>query len=298
MERMQDWEIALQSHKGNRKYVSLSLATVRDHQGKLSGWRWLLRDITTRKQTEEQMRSIQLQNMQLQEAAKLKSHFLAIVSHELRTPMNAILGFSQLLLRNPYHQLAPQARSMVERILDSGRHLLTLIDEMLDLTRLEGGRLELTLEQFKLADLVTAVTEELRCLAEQKNLTLDVYIKLENPIVINDSSRVRQILVNLVANAIKFTNTGGICVEVLEEQDQVALVVKDTGIGIPEADLEHIFKEFRQVNQSITRQHGGTGLGLAIADQLVQLMKGTIKVESKLGEGSTFRVELPRQVKQ
>lgn len=119
---------------------------------------------------------------------------------------------------------------------------------------------------------------------------------MQNPNVINDSDRVRQILVNLLSNAIKFTDIGKVNVEVLEIQERVMLLVKDTGIGISEVDLKNIFQEFRQVNQCLTRKHGGTGLGLAIVDQLVRLMKGSITVESKFGEGSTFRVELPRVV--
>lgn len=256
----------------------------------------MVRDITARKQAEEQLRAMKLENLQLQEATRLKSQFLAFMSHELRTPMNAILGFSQLLLRHPYNQFPPQARNMVERILSSARRLLVLIEDILDFSKLEAGRLELNLTEFNLADLVTKTVEELNCLAQQKHLALDVYINLQNPNVINDSDRVRQILVNLLSNAIKFTDIGKVNVEVLEIQERVMLLVKDTGIGISEADLKNIFQEFRQVNQCLTRKQGGTGLGLAIVDQLVRLMKGSITVESKLGEGSTFRVELPRVV--
>lgn len=185
---------------------------------------------------------------------------------------------------------------MVERILSSAKRLLVLIEDILDFSKLEAGRLELNLTEFNLADLVTKTVEELNCLAQQKHLALDVYINLQNPNVINDSDRVRQILVNLLSNAIKFTDIGKVNVEVLEIQERVMLLVKDTGIGISEADLKNIFQEFRQVNQCLTRKHGGTGLGLAIVDQFVRLMQGSITVESKLGEGSTFRVELPRVV--
>lgn len=296
IKQIQDWEIHMQTREGGEFDAAISVTTVCDREGNTKGWRWLVRDITVRKQAEAQLRAIKLENLQLQETTRLKSQFLAVMSHELRTPMNAILGFSQLLLRHPYNQFPPQARNMVERILSSARRLLSLIEDILDFSKLEAGRLELNLEEFNLAELVTTTVEELNCLTQQKHLALNVDINLQNPHIINDSDRIRQILVNLLSNAIKFTDIGNVNVEVLEIQERVMLIVKDTGIGISEADLKNIFQEFRQVNQCLTRKHGGTGLGLAIVDQLVRLMKGSITVESKLGEGSTFRVELPRVV--
>ncbi len=296
IKQIQDWEIHMLTREHTEFDAAISITTMCDREGHPKGWRWLIRDITARKQAEEQLQAIRNENLQLQEATRLKSQFLAVMSHELRTPMNAILGFSQLLLRHPYNQFPPQARSMVERILSSARRLLTLIEDILDFSKLEAGRLELNLEELNLAELVTTTVEELHCLAQQKNLTVNVYINVKNPQIINDSDRVRQILVNLLSNAIKFTDIGHVNVEVLEIQDRVMLIVKDTGIGISEADLKNIFQEFRQLNQCLTRKHGGTGLGLAIVDQLIRLMKGSITVESKLAEGSTFRIELPRVV--
>jgi len=297
LDRVQEWEVRLKPRDGSDFDAALSVVTVRDAKGKPVSWRWQLRDITVRKQTEEQIRKIQLQNLQLQEAERVKSQFLAIMSHELRTPMNAIIGFSQLLLRHPHYQLAPKQVNMVERILNGGRHLLTLIDDILSFSKLESGALKLNLEELNLVELITTTAEELRCLTEQKNLDLQANLSLHNPQVVNDSTRLRQILVNLLSNAIKFTESGSVFLEVWELSDErVAIAVKDTGIGIPQDDLEHIFLEFRQVNQTITRSHGGTGLGLAITHRLVAVMKGTIKVESQLGQGSTFRVELPRRV--
>lgn len=295
---MQEWEVRIAPREHTTFDAALTVSTVRNWQGRLLGWRWLLRDITARKQAEEQMRNMQLQNRQLQETARLKSHFLAIMSHELRSPMNAIIGFSQLLLRQSHDSLNKSQKNMVERILNSGRHLLTLIDDILDFSKIEAGRLELKLEEFNLAELVTATTEELRSLAEQKKLALQVHLNLQNHYIVNDSSRLRQILVNLLSNAIKFTDSGSVQLEVWElPSDRLAIVVKDTGIGIAETDTEHIFEEFRQLNQTLTRKHGGTGLGLAITNRLVRMMQGTITVESKVGQGSTFRVELPRQVR-
>ncbi|WP_250122786.1 ATP-binding protein [Chroococcidiopsis sp. CCMEE 29] len=294
---MQEWEIHLQPRDSEVFDAALTISTVRDWQGNSAGWRWLLRDVTARKQAEEKIRNIQLQNLQLQEAARLKSQFLAIMSHELRSPMNAIIGFSQLLLRQP-QPLAKSQESMVERILNSGKHLLKLIEDVLDFSKLEVGQLQLQLEELNLAELVTTTTEQLYSLVEQKSLAFQVNLNLQNPYIVNDSDRLRQVLVNLLSNAIKFTDSGSVQVDVWElPSNGIALAVKDTGIGIAEADIEQIFLEFQQVNQTLTRKHGGTGLGLAIVDRLVRMMQGNISVESQLGEGSTFRIELPRQVR-
>ncbi len=246
---------------------------------------------------ESQRQQLQIQNVQLLEAARLKSQFLATMSHELRTPMNAVIGFSQLLLRQRQHPLSSQQADMLERILSNGKHLLALINEILDLSKIESGRLDLKLEAFNVASLVRSTCEELRSLAQEKHLTLHVIADLQNTNVINDSVRLRQVLVNLISNAIKFTETGSVQVEVQElSLDRLAILVKDTGIGISPEELEHIFEEFRQIDQTTTRKYPGTGLGLAITKSLVQLMQGTIAVESQLEHGSTFRIELPRAV--
>lgn len=246
---------------------------------------------------ENQRQQIQLQNLQLLEAAKLKSQFLATMSHELRTPMNSVIGFSQLLLRQRLESLTSKQADMVERILNNGKHLLALIDDILDHTKIEAGRLELKLEELNLAELVRATVEELRSLALQKQLGLDVEIELQNPYVVNDSGRLRQVLVNLISNAIKFTETGNVWVKVYEQSpDRLVVTVKDTGIGIAPENLEHIFEAFRQVDQALAKKHYGTGLGLAITTSLLELMKGEISVDSQLGQGSTFLVEFPRQV--
>ncbi|HEY9637134.1 MAG TPA: ATP-binding protein [Coleofasciculaceae cyanobacterium] len=247
---------------------------------------------------ENQRQQLQLQNLQLLEAARLKSQFLATMSHELRTPMNAVIGFSQLLLRQRTNSLTSQQVDMMERIHSNGKHLLTLINEILDLSKIEAGRLELKLEAFNLVALIQATINELRSLADEKHLTLQVHTNLQNPNVINDSARLRQILVNLLSNAIKFTESGSVQVDIKEiSPDRLMITIKDTGIGIAEKDLEHIFEEFRQLDQTTTRKYSGTGLGLAITKSLIELMQGTIEVESQLGQGSTFRLELPRQVK-
>ncbi|NES83093.1 MAG: histidine kinase, partial [Moorea sp. SIO2B7] len=191
-----------------------------------------------------------------------------------------------------------QQADIMERIVNNAQHLLTLIKDMIDLSKIEAVCLELTLESLHLDRLIKETINEFRCLAAQKDLGLYIQTNLKNPIVINDSLRLRQILVNLVSNGIKFTEMGRVEVVVKEiSTDWLMLTVRDTGIGIAENDLEHIFEEFQQIDQTTTRKYSGTGLGLAITESLVKLMQGTITVESKLGKGSTFHVKFPRRVK-
>ncbi|AFY83513.1 PAS domain S-box protein [Oscillatoria acuminata] len=246
---------------------------------------------------EAKRQQIERQNSQLREASRLKSEFLATMSHELRTPMNSILGFSQVLLRGRRHPLAPQQKQMVERILNNGKHLLALIDDILDLSKIEAGHSELKLEKFELDLLVSATCEELRIFAQHKNLTLQFNSHLEDPVVVGDRLRLRQVVTNLISNAVKFTASGGVEVSVSSPSpDWVEILVKDTGIGIPPEQLNHIFEAFRQGDQTTTREYSGTGLGLAICDSLVRLMKGTISVKSQLNEGSTFSIQIPRVI--
>lgn len=249
------------------------------------------------RELEHQRQQIQLQNLKLIEATQLKSQFLATMSHELRTPMNAITGFSQLLLRQRHSQLDPKQTDMVERILSNGKNLLTLINDILDLSKIEAGRLELNLEAFDLPELVTETVAELQSLADQKNLPVELQVNLADPRVVNDRLRLRQILINLLSNAIKFTEAGRVvvCLETLKP-DQIEITVEDNGIGIDQTHLKNIFSEFWQVDQTTTRRYAGTGLGLAITARLVRMMQGTISVQSQLGEGSRFRIEVPRQV--
>jgi PAS domain S-box-containing protein len=251
--------------------------------------------IRQNQELENQRQQIELQNLKLTEAAQLKSQFLATMSHELRTPMNAIMGFSQLLLRQK--SLGSQPAEMVNRILNNSKSLLALINDILDLSKIEAGRLKLKLTRFNLSSLLLSTTEEVRSLADQKNLILRSESHLTNPWVVNDRDRVRQVLNNLLSNAIKFTDTGRVEVTIRElAPDQIIISVQDTGVGIAQTELEHIFEEFRQVDQSIARKHPGTGLGLAITKWLVHMMQGSISVESQVRQGSTFSVELPREV--
>jgi signal transduction histidine kinase len=203
--RVQEWELVLCSRDGEPFDAALTVETVRIPVGEATALRWLVRDITLRKQAEEQLRQVQLQNLQLLEADRLRSQFMATISHELRTPMNAILGFSELLLRQFHRRHDVQLIPMVEPIFRNGRHLLTLIEEMLDFSKLKAERLELQAEPFDLVEFVTQTVEELRPLASQKALNLAVKSPESHLSITNDPTRLRQVMINLLSNAIKFT---------------------------------------------------------------------------------------------
>ena len=245
---------------------------------------------------ERQQQQIKLQNIQLQEAYNLKSEFLATMSHELRTPMNAIMGFSQLLLRQYPDPLSLQQQNLIQRIFNNSKNLLDMINEMLDFSKIEAGKLNLNLQKFDLNNLISLTVEELRSLALQKQLNLVTDIKLTDRFLVQDSNFIKRTLINLLSNAIKFTEKGEVTVKAWEIDELcIALAVTDTGVGIAPEDLDKIFQAFRQVDQSFTRQHAGTGLGLAITDSLVKMIGGKISVQSELGRGSTFTVEIPRK---
>lgn len=254
------------------------------------------------RELERQRQYIYRQNLRLQEVSRLKSEFLATMSHELRTPLNAIIGFSQILLSKTKDLIGDQQRNMLERVLANGRNLLELINDILALSKIEAGRLNLEITETNLADLVTNTAEELRALATQKSLSLNVEINLTSPVVFNDEMRLRQILANLLSNAIKFTDSGWVQVQVLDrtdplaKKDEILISVADTGCGISATEQAYIFDPFHQADQKVTRKHSGTGLGLAITHSLVSMMGGNITLQSDINAGSVFRVTLPRKV--
>jgi signal transduction histidine kinase len=252
--------------------------------------------IEQHQELEQQRQQIYEQNLELIQAAALKSRFLATISHELRTPLNAILGFSQMLLRPSKGTLSDKQTDMVQRIFSNGKNLLDMLNEVLDFSRIEANRLDLKPESFNLQSLITTTVDEMRSLAVLKQLTLSTEVNLQNALVLNDPVRLRQVLVNLLSNAIKFTNMGRVWVDTQEiGSDRLSISVHDTGIGIVPEHRDYIFEAFRQVDQTTTRKHAGTGLGLAITHSLVQMMGGTITLKSQVGQGSTFVIELPRE---
>ena len=252
--------------------------------------------VSKNRELEKQQEQIKLQNIRLQESYNLKSEFLATMSHELRTPMNAIMGFSQLLLRQYPDPLSDQQENLVRRIFNNSNNLLDMINEMLDFSKIEAGKLELNPQRFDISYSIKLTVEELRSLTMPKKLDLTVEIDLEDSFVVQDSSFIKRVLVNLIGNAIKFTELGQIKVKAWEENPyQIAISVIDTGIGIAPEDLKKIFQAFRQGDQSFSRHHSGTGLGLAISDSLVKMMGGKIQVQSVLERGTTFTIQIPRR---
>lgn len=249
---------------------------------------------------ERQRRHIEDQNLRLLESYRVKSEFLATMSHELRTPLNAILGFSQILESQAKGNLTTHQAEMVKRIFTNGQNLLNLVNDILDLSRLEAHRLTLSPTTVNMHGLVRGVLSDLQSLAEGKALTLEHDLTLANPLVHHDEHRLRQVLTNLVSNAVKFSDSGYVRVAATEagpeQPDHIIITVADTGIGIAADHLAHIFEAFRQVDQTLRRRRPGTGLGLAIVHSLVTIMGGTIAVESQVGRGSVFTVTLPRKI--
>jgi len=241
-------------------------------------------------------REIADKSEQLAQASEHKSQFLANMSHELRTPLNAILGYTELMVDGIYGELPPRAAGVLERVQNNGKHLLALINDVLDLAKIEAGQLTLTLEDFAMPDVVQSVVSATEGLANTKGLKFTADIMPGLPPGHGDARRLSQVLLNLVGNAVKFTDTGEVAIGAMAENGNFVLTVRDTGPGIAAADQDKIFGEFQQVDNSNTRKKGGTGLGLAISKRMVEMHGGTISVESEVGQGATFRVVLPIRV--
>ena len=218
------------------------------------------------------------------------------MSHELRTPLNAILGYTELILDNIYGEVPDKIREVLERLDKNGRHLLSLINDVLDLSKIEAGQLILALAEYSMADVIQTVITSVGALAAEKNLKLNVSVPADLKIGKGDQQRIAQVLLNLVGNAIKFTEQGEVRVEVGVSNETFSISVSDTGPGISKADQEKIFEEFQQADGSSTREKGGTGLGLSIAKKIVEMHGGQIWVESTLGKGSNFKFTLPIRV--
>jgi len=239
---------------------------------------------------------LQKLNRQLQQASDAKSNFLANMSHELRTPMNAILGFVEMVLDEIYGEIPPHLKEPLTDVQTNGRHLLRLINDVLDLSKIEAGRMELVLADYSVQDMVETVRSSLQSLAREKGLQLIAAAPDDIPLAFGDGKRITQCLMNLVGNALKFSKHGHVALSVEQQGTNLLCRVSDTGIGIPEGELENIFTEFQQLDTAITREYSGTGLGLNITKKFVEMHGGRIWAESELGKGSTFFFTIPLRV--
>jgi len=227
-------------------------------------------------------------------ADRLKSAFLATMSHELRTPLNSIIGFTGILLQEMVGPLNPEQKKQMGMVRTSSNHLLELINDVLDLSKIEAGQLQVAHEPVDLKAAALKVTESLRPLAQKKGLALHCEVPGALGLLVSDRRRVEQILTNLMGNAIKFTEKGEVTLRVAPAGQDMRIDVTDTGIGIDRADLERLFQPFFQIDTGLTRKYGGTGLGLSICKRLTELLGGRIWAESAPGQGSTFTFLLPR----
>jgi PAS domain S-box-containing protein len=241
----------------------------------------------------EQNTRLQWQSRELEKANRLKSEFLASMSHELRTPINALIGYASLMLDRIYGDLTPRQEEGLTRIQGAAQHLLALINDILDLAKIEAGRMPLHLDDVKLGDIITEISQQIEPLVKKKKLTYQVELPSSDLLLHTDRTKVKQILLNLLSNAVKFTHQGGVWLNVSKDEEDLRFDVRDTGIGIRETDLESIWEDFRQVDQSRTREFGGTGLGLSITRKLVDALGGHVFAQSTFGKGSTFTVILP-----
>jgi signal transduction histidine kinase len=247
----------------------------------------------------EQNELLRRQHIALEQASALKSQFLANMSHEFRTPLNAILGYTHMLLNNVSGQVTDPQRKSLSRIDSNARHLLALINDILDITRIEAGRMPLNVATFRVADLVNEVMSELEPIIRRSNLQVSSKVRGTVPSLKTDRQKVKQVVLNLLSNALKFTPAGSVTILATNDakRREVCIAVRDTGVGIGRSDQAKVFEDFRQLDSSPARGYGGTGLGLSICRRLSQMLGGTIELDSELGKGSTFTLRLPAKAR-
>ncbi|HEX6564724.1 MAG TPA: PAS domain-containing sensor histidine kinase [Chthoniobacterales bacterium] len=276
---------------GERFWATVTMTRVLDHDGRLLGFSKVTRDRTERRKMEL---ALQDKNIELQKMVEARDLFLANMSHELRTPLNGIIGFAEFLADGKPGPVSAKQKEYLEDILHSGKHLLHVINDVLDIAKVEAGKMELLPEPFSIAKAIHDVYAALELTAQKKQLQITIQLDPDFDEVTVDRNRFKQVLYNLFSNAVKFTDEGG-SVEVVStkiDQDRFRLVVADTGIGIKSEDLKRLFKQFEQLSPG-QRRGQGTGLGLALTRRIVELQSGTIDVESEFGKGTKFTVVLP-----
>src|SRR5262245_44694715 len=243
----------------------------------------------------QQNELLRRQAIELEQASALKSQFLANMSHEFRTPLNAMLGYTSMLLQGVAGPIEPPVKRQLGRIESNGRHLLTIINEILDISRIEAGRMPLQMSKFRIPELVSEVKSELEPIILRSKLGVTLSLPKDLPSLVSDRQKVKQIVLNLLSNSLKFTHHGGVRIGARTNSNDrtMTLSVSDTGIGIAPLDQDKIFEDFRQLDNSPTRAYGGTGLGLSICRRLAQMIDGRITLQSEVGKGSTFTLTLP-----
>lgn len=304
------FEAEYKRRDGSRFWVSVSGKAIRDEKGKVLHYEGTVEDITAQKLAEQELATyrdhlerlvkertaeLEMAKERAEAADRIKSAFLATMSHELRTPLNSIIGFTGIILQGIVGPLNDEQKKQLGMVRGSAQHLLSLINDVLDISKIEAGQLQITHEDFDLREALEKTVASVRPLAEKKGLTLSCTISDGIDMIPADRRRVEQVLLNLISNAVKFTEQGSVMVECKSDGDRVRISVTDTGIGIRPEDLDTIFQDFRQVDSGMTRKYEGTGLGLSISKRLVNLMGGQIQVESRWGSGSTFSFSLPRE---
>jgi len=328
--RITNYETRLKTREGRVLDVSLTISQLRDGLGNIIGTVGISRDITEIKKKREELLALNKKlhettqaleaaranlekkveertrelrdaneklidsNIKIKEADRLKSEFMANMSHELRTPLNAIIGFSELLLDGIDGEINDLQKVDITHINESGVHLLGIINDILDLSKIEAGKMELVREEVDLNAVIAGVASVAKTLIKGKDIKLSTQIDEKLPSIVADGKRLKQIILNLISNAAKFTEEGEIAIKAAtSENGFFTISVSDTGIGIREGDMPKVFEKFRQIDMSSTRNKGGTGLGMAITKKLVELHGGTISLTSKVGVGTTFSVKLP-----
>ena len=281
---------------GGRFWANVVITAVRDETGKLVGFAKVTRDLTERRNAELKAQE-DARRVAVSETANVaKSEFLTAMSHELRTPLNAIGGYTELLTLGLGGPTTPEQLDYLERIRRSQQHLIGIISDLLNFSRIEAGTLTYDIKHLSLKEVIEGVVPLIEPQAAAKEIALKMDTTTHDCLVLGDRAKVDQILLNLLSNAIQFTNSNGtVTVECKESGNTASIAVVDTGVGIPTDKLDAIFEPFVQLGRSLSSAHEGTGLGLAISRELARAMKGNLTVTSKVGSGSTFTLTLPRE---